>query len=367
MSLDKKPSYTKLEKAAKDCGLVLSDLLELSAEELKAQLDAPSKRRKPMVLSKTGKRLIAHAVEAAFVKFSSADNRDRLEVSLPEGKPVGKTKIAVGDLPVEREALLLHAISTAEEFIYIPTFVITRPVARAIAKRKEQLAEQGRELDVRVLADPGIYPYGGTPNEHGVLPLEDADIPVRWALLPRTNREHDRKVHAKQILTDKMEFMGSTNLSSKGMRDNWEMSAVVVFDEDAPDSIAARESGKRQFLKMWEHESFELDTRAVAEKRLVDKTDAPDYEARVEEARRSALRTLLLRIQHFEHETADWMQQKAQDPKLAAQVRELELTGLAPGYALLEAVEGELGTELFYGKLKQLESYRKLEKFRRDG
>ena len=194
-----------------------------------------------MPLSQAGKQLIADLATKVTEATLDPVNLERLaDVELPEGKVSGKTVVGVGDLPVEREALLLHAISTAEEFIYIPTFVITKPVARALAARSEELKAEGKKLDVRVVADTNIYPFGGTPNEYGVFPLEDAGIKVRWSLIPRSVKEHDRKIHAKQVITDKMEFVGSTNLSTAGLNKNWELSGLVMFDENDPESMDAR-------------------------------------------------------------------------------------------------------------------------------
>lgn len=361
-SLPKEPTYDHLQEIASRLGHQLHDLVALSPKNGDAELRKACARRRAMPLSSKGKELLYAGLTRAFQQLNSAGNLERLNrMELPEGKPAGETVVAVGDLPTERSALMLHAISTAEEFVFIPTFVITKPVARALAARKAELQAQGKDLDVRVLVDPGIYPYGGTPNEHGVLALEDAGIEPRWALLPRTNDEHDRKIHAKQILTDKMEFFGSTNLSSKGMQDNWELSGVVFFDPADPSSMEAREDGRARFLKLWEHESISFDSRVAAEKLLQEEKGRPDYEMRVEEARRSAIRGMLWRIQQFETESASWVQQQAQSPVVAARIQQLELAGMAPGYAALRALEDELGARAFYSALKALPAYTQLQ------
>ena len=59
---------------------------------------------------------------------------------------------------------MLTAIQEAEEFIYMPAFVITRSVASMLVARRDELKAEGSDSDIRVIADPGI-PDGGTPND----------------------------------------------------------------------------------------------------------------------------------------------------------------------------------------------------------
>ncbi|MCA9794011.1 MAG: hypothetical protein KC910_19520, partial [Candidatus Eremiobacteraeota bacterium] len=365
-TLEADPSYTSLEELAKKAGYDFPELVNLPQDELQKLVDNPSSRRKSLPLSDTGKEALAALSEKVFsVTNSDANNKKLDDISLPDGKVAGKTSVGIGDLPAEREALVLHAISEAEEFVYIPTFVITRAVARALAARKAELKAKGKSLDIKVIADAGIYSYGGTPNTHGVLALEDAGIDVHWSLLPRSTADHDRKIHAKQIITDKMEFFGSTNLSNKGLTDNWELSGLVMFDPDDADSMATREQSKASFLKLWDHESFSLDSRKVAEKRLEESSDVKDYAMRVEEARHSALKSLLSRIRQFELESAAWMQTQAQDPAVEKRRQENLVAGMAEGYALLNAVETTLGTDEFYAQLNKLDAMRSLRSLRR--
>lgn len=361
------PTLGILRERADELGLDLDDLIALSPEALENAWSTPYKRRKALPLSAQGKQLIADLATKVTDATLDADNLKRLEkVNLPEGKVSGNTVVGIGDLPVEREALLLHAISTAEEFIYIPTFVITKPVARALAARADELKASGKKLDVRVIADTNIYPFGGTPNEHGVLPLEDAGIKVRWSLIPRSVKAHDRKIHAKQIITDKMEFVGSTNLSTAGLNKNWELSGLVMFDENDLESMAARQESVDGFLKIWNHESFVLDTRKVAEKRLED-VDTKDREMRIHEARSSSIRSLLGLVRSFELESAEMMARHAEDVVVAQRIHVLEKQGMAEGYAILRAVEERLGTEAFYAELNDLEAMTKLRSLRRYG
>lgn len=361
------PSLDQMEAAAKKAGYKLAELIDLPAEKIVQAWDSPYGRRKALPLSENGKEMLAQLGEKVFEATLNPENQKRLQdISLPSGEVKGKAEIGIASLPTEREALLLHAISTAEEFIYVPTFVITRAVARAMAARRDELKAEGKKLDIRVVADAGVYPFGGTPNEHGVLALEDADIPVRWSLLPRSTRAHDRKIHAKQIITDKMEFVGSTNLSNAGMQENWELSGLVVFDENDADSMAAREESVEGFKKIWNNESFVLNTRKVAEKRL-DGVNSKDYEMRLEEARNSAIRSLLNLIRNFEHQSADWVEEQLATPEVAQRFHELSFTGMAEGYAKLMAVEEHYGTTAFYSELNSLEAMTKIRSLRRYG
>jgi phosphatidylserine/phosphatidylglycerophosphate/cardiolipin synthase-like enzyme len=351
-------SLEELQELARKAGTRLEEVLDVDPRDLPAQVEAAMVSSQLLPLSDKGKSLLERLVARAIQKTTEGENVRRLtDVSLPSGEVQGATRVAVGSEPAEREALMLHAISRAEEYIYVPTFVVTRAVARALAARREQLRAQGKELDIRVVADPGIYPYGGTPNEDGVIELEDAGIPVRWALLPRSDG-HDRKIHAKEVLTEKSEFFGSTNLSRKGMRDNWELSGLVYFDD--PEAAAAREENKARFLKLWEYESFELNTRQVAEKRL-EGVDTADRETRINEARKVVIRSLINGIARWEADTATFVEKKLEDPQIAARAAELRRAGMAEGYARLLAVEESMGTEAFYQALHSLPSYRSLQ------
>lgn len=357
------PSFKEIATAAEEAGVKVNDLVTGGKELPNIIADAASDRV-PLQLKKEGKRLFADMVQKVMNHIHTAENLEALEdITLPEGKVAGNVTMALGDDPVEREALLLDTIGKEDKFIYIPTFVITKPVARALIARRDELKAQGKALDIKVIADPGIYGYGGTPNEAGVLELEDAGIPVRWALLPRPERSHDRKVHAKQVLTSKAEFVGSTNLSHKGLKDNWELSGVMYFDPADPQAMAARDDTKARFERMWEYESFELDTRKVADRRVPDEGQK-DRPMRVQESRGSAVRSLLNRIKQYECETADWLQQWKMDMFVSGTAHELEVAGVSPGYALMMAVEQQLGTEEFYARLHELPGYQKLEKFR---
>ncbi len=361
------PPYSLLSEMAEQAGYHFPELFALPEEELQTKIDSASTRRKTLPLSDTGKAAFAEMANKVFSVTNDRNNVERLrDIKPPEGREVGRTRVGIADLPAEREALMLHSISEAEEFVYIPAFVLTRAVARALAARSEELKTQGKKLDVKVIVDSGIYPFGGTPNSYGVLALENADLPVRWSLLARTTPTHDRKIHAKQIITDKMEFFGSTNLSQAGMQENWELSGVVFFDPEDDQSMAERQESVDDFMTLWNRESFSLDTRKVALKRL-PVCETRDCDMRREEARHSAIKSLLARIRIFERESAEWMQTKIQEPEVAQLVEQNRTAGLAEGYAVLEAVRTAIGEEEFYRHLSSLESMTKLRSLRRYG
>lgn len=75
---------------------------------------------------------------------------------------MGTDTVAVGDTSAERTAMMLHTIDTAEKRIDVSAFVVSEEVARALVEKKKKM---GADFQVRVVLDPGIYGYGGTPNE----------------------------------------------------------------------------------------------------------------------------------------------------------------------------------------------------------
>ena len=235
-----------------------------------------------LALSKKGKEAFMNLVDRALGSCRSEENVARLkDISIPSGKTVGKADVALADFPTDRETLMITAIQEADKFIYIPAFVMTGTIAEMLVAKKEEMEAAGKKIDIRVLADPGVYPDGGTPNEAGMERLEDAGIPCKWANLPRSGW-HDRKIHAKEILTDKGEFFGSTNFSKKGLRENWEHSGYVKFDESNRDE---QEHSVAQFNNLWENESYELNSLERGKKLKNRDKDSIDYAELVDESR----------------------------------------------------------------------------------
>ena len=345
-------SYDEMQAFAAAHGQNIDDLVDATPAEIDKALGSKGE----LPLSKFGKEKFLELAQRAVDTVNSPENMKKVnDIDLPEGNPVGTTAVALADLPTEREAVMLQAIQEAEEFIYIPAFVMTKTVAAMIVAKRDEMAAQGKDIDIRVVADPGVYPDGGTPNEGGVEFLEDAGIDVRWAMLPRSG-SHDRKIHAKEILTDKGEFFGSTNFSKKGLRENWEHSGYVRFDESNPSDVENREAAKAYFENLWENESVAVDTVAASKaNRHGYGTHDKDYDVQIEEGRGTVVRTLLRNVQNFEKASANFVNaQVAQDPSLNGRISELMDQGYDEGSAKLEAVRGKMGHEAFYAALHAL-------------
>lgn len=333
-------SVEDLEKLAKQAGVTLSSVVEVPQDGFNSLLNSEG----VVSLSKEGKKLLKGLMERGVAATQTPKNLAALsEVGLPEGKANGKTVVDIADQPAERETLVLNAIQQAKEFIYMPGFVVTRAVAAAIVARQEQAIAEGKPLDIKVVADSGIYPFGGTPNSFGVDYLEDHGISVRWAQLERTS-SHDRKVHAKQILTDQGEIAGSTNFSAKGMRENWETSAYVHFEEKDPQAQALKAQSKAQFEELWEKDCYPLSVTDLA--RLYSKNEQADgHEHFVDSARAGATREVLTAIENYEVESGALMQRLQERPEVAAKKSQLIEQGYADGYAMLMAADAVVGQE----------------------
>lgn len=358
-AMPKPTSYAEIQEFAAAHGQNIDDFVDATPE----QIDAALSSKVELPLSAHGKEQFLALAQRAVDTVNSKENMARVnDIDLPEGNPAGTTAVALADIPVEREAVMLQAIQEAEEFIYIPAFVMTKAIASMIVAKRDEMAAQGKDIDIRVVADPGMYPDGGTPNQGGVTFLEDHGIDVRWAMLPRSGG-HDRKIHAKEVLTDKGEFFGSTNFSKKGLRDNWEHSGYVRFEESNPSDVANREAAKAYFENLWENESVAIDTKAaaVAKKGEAAKKDK-DYDVQVEDARGTVVREILRNVQSYEKASASFVNaQIAQDPALRGSVEELISQGYDEGSAKLEAVRSKMGHEAFYAALHNLPECRTLQ------
>ena len=324
-------------------GLRVSDLVELpnatpgqapTAEQERAWLLAG---RGDAVLTEKGRNLLADGMEAAVNRMNSAANQETLQaIRLPSAQKVGNETMAIGDTSVERQAMVLHAIDSAEKYIKVSAFVLNEDLARLLVEKKEAMEAQGKPFEVQVVMDPGVYPYGGSPNEAAYHLLEDRGVEVRWAALDRSSPDHDRKVHAKLLLTDQMMVAGSTNFSHKGLRDNWELSDVTFFQDEA--SRADQQKVEADFQHLWERESLAIDTRALAESKHGTGQDPESVYLRDEERTRS-LRSFLRGIGNLEKEIGSQVQElRASDPVLAYTVDQRVREGHSEGYATLNAI-----------------------------
>ena len=211
-------------------------------------------------------------------------------------------------------------------------------MARALVEKKNKM---GEDFQVRVVLDPGIYGYGGTPNEKGYRYLEDNGIPVKWAVLDRSNPDHDRKVHAKLMVTDEMMLTGSTNFSSKALRANWELSDVVYFGEDEKSRVKQDEL-HQDFDRLWNREAMSLDTNAAAQRKYADMKAGPEKDLLVDRERGRTIKSFLRSIENYERAIGERVQgEVAKNPELQFNLDQHVQRGEARGYALLDMLGDE--------------------------
>lgn len=307
-------------------------------------------------LSQKGRELLADGLEAAVDRMNTASRMEKLKPGpLPSDKKVGGDTVAVGDTAAERTAMLLHTIDSAEKRIDVSAFVVSEEVARALVEKKKRM---GDDFQVRVVLDPGMYGYGGTPNEKGYRYLEDNKIPVKWAVLDRSNPEHDRKVHAKLMVTDKMMLTGSTNFSSKALRANWELSDVVYFGEDDK-SKAKQEELHQDFDRLYNREAMSIDTVAAAQRKHGHLPDGPEKDLLIDKTRSKSLRGFLRSIENYERAIGERVQEEVKkEPELQYNLDQQVKRGEARGYAILDL----LGEERMRQMRESLPSYQQLVK-----
>jgi len=352
-------TYQELEAHARERGFDLKKFIDLPAEEQGSKLDHSIAENRSLPLSDFGKRRVVDLIKLVQKEIHGPENQKRLDdITPPSDAAKGTSVVALADTPTEREQLLLQSINDAEKFVYVPAFVITRPVAAALAAKAKDMEAAGKKIDIRVLADPGIYPDGGTPNSWGVKYLEDNNIPVRWAVLPRTGG-HDRKVHAKELLTDKSDFVGSTNFSNKGLRDNHEHSGAIQFNPDDPLSMRQQQQAKSSFEELWNDFSFESSSKETAQA-WKKNYHGPDKEHQIEDSRNGAIRQTIRSISQYEVESGTWVGQQIKERNLDGKVMELVSQGYDDGNAQLKALRETLGSDGFLEGLQGLPSYQKL-------
>ncbi|MBQ7529838.1 hypothetical protein IJT10_08090 [bacterium] len=359
--LPRASTLEELESIAESMGQKVSDYTDMPREELAKCI----REGKEIPLSQGGKQHFLDLVERTVAIANSPENLAKLEdIDLPSGDPKGMTAVALADVPSERRATMIQAIQDAEKFVYVPGFVMTRSVAAVLVAKRDEMAAQGKEFEIKVVADAGVYPDGGSPNIAGLQYLEDHGIDVHWTLLPRSS-DHDRKVHAKEILTDKGEFFGSTNFSNKGMGANWEHSGYVQFNPDDPQSVAQQQSALEHFNNLWENESFTANSRATAERRCQSSKGNRDYQVRVEDERRKIMRDTIKGILRFEKASAKYVAQVIDsDPTSKGRIADLVKKGYDEGSATLIVAKENVGEEKFYQDLHSMPAYKSLEEYK---
>lgn len=352
-------SLADLEGMAAKAGLELKSLVDVSDENYTSAMEKVASGQGSVSLSAAGKAALVGLLTQTLEATQSPKNLKALaDIDLPAAEKVGQTRVDIADVPAEREVLVLNAVHEAEEFVYLPGFVVTRAVAAAIVAKKKEMEEAGRPFDVKVVADSGIYPDGGSPNSWGVNFLEDHGIDVRWSKLTRTGW-HDRKIHAKQLLTDKGEIAGSTNFTKKGLQENHETSAYVHFDQSDEASIALREESKKQFLELWEHESYDLSARDVA---AYDNRFAPKVgrDWIIDQERDRGTKSILRELEAYEIETGRLVESFMADPGYKAKYDALFAQGFSEGDSALMAAEQHFGKDAFREMKEKLPSHQKL-------
>jgi hypothetical protein len=352
-------SLEELEALAEKAGAKLKDLVQVPKADYERVMTRVAERRAEVELSHKGKAMLRKLIEEAIAVTNTEDNLKRLDdITPPSAKKVGSTRVDIADLPIERETLCLQAIAKAEKFIYLPGFVVTTAIAAAIVARRDELKAAGKDLDVRVIADSGIYPAGGTPNSYGVKHLEDNGIQPRWSHLERSNW-HDRKIHAKQLITDHGEITGSTNFSNQGLTENWETSAYIHFDDDDPNAAKEREQTKTQFEELWDT-SYELNSLDHAAFLNRARAVTPS-EYTIEEDRDRSIRATLRNLLNFEKQSAAFFEDLLQNtPAIAKRREELIKEGYAEGSATLMASKEHLGKERYWQMLNELPAAKQL-------
>lgn len=352
-------SLKDLEALAKKAKLDLKTLVDVPADKYEEVMGGIAKGEGQVSLSDEGKKQLMGVMKKAVEATQTEKNIKALnDISLPSDKPVGKTKVDIGDLPTEREVLALNAINEAKEFIYIPGFVVTRAIAAALVAKQEEATANGKPLDIRVVADSGVYPDGGNPNSWGVNYLEDNGIPVRWAKLTRTGW-HDRKIHAKELLTDQGEIAGSTNFSNKGMRDNWETSGYVHFEQGDKDAAAQREQSKGLFNTLWDESTFDLSAKDLA---AYNNRFAPQQgrEWAVEQDRDYNTKKILASIEDYEVQSGALVGKLLERTDIRERRDALMAEGYSDGDSALKACDELLGHDEFLKMRHDLPAHKEM-------
>lgn len=315
----KEEEIDKLFAAADKAGVDLSKLAvssdaneaAIDKEQLKAYLLKDS--TKNVNLTTEGRELLSKVMDETHAKISSKENVKKYSnITPPEGKRASgtssKDKVAFGDTPAEREAMLLETINSADRYIKVSSFVMNKGVADLLIQKKKDMDAAGKPFEVQVIMDPGLYGYGGTPNEEGFKELEDAGIDVKWNLLERTG-EHDRKNHSKMIVTDNAIFTGSTNFSSKGLRDNWEANAIMKLDPNDPESVAKQKAIEANFDRNFSRNGIGFDSKKAAAEVYKD-YDGIDKDLLIQDERNRQIRTFCRKIENYEVQSAAYLKNK---------------------------------------------------------
>jgi hypothetical protein len=357
--LPKTKTLGDLEALAAKAGVDLKTMFEIPAADYERIMGGIAAGEGKVSLSAEGKEKLKELLGKTLAATQTEKNIKALaDIDLPSDKAVGETRVDIADVPAEREVLILNAVHEAEEFIYLPGFVVTRAVAGAIVAKKREMEAAGKKLDIKIIADSGIYPDGGSPNSWGVNFFEDNGIDVKWSKLTRTGW-HDRKIHAKQLLTDKGEIAGSTNFTKKGLRENWETSAYVHFDPKDEASIQLREDSKKQFLDLYDNDAYKLSATDVA---AYDNRFAPAVgkDWIIDQERNRSTKSILKDLEAYEIETGKMVEGFMKDADYKAKYDALFAKGYSEGDSAIMAAEQHFGVKEFRAMRENLPSNQEL-------
>ena len=98
-------------------------------------------------LTDKGRELICKELEKSFEKVNSQENLNFLKGAKgPEGSPAGSHKVFAAQSHEELQAMMVYAINSAEEFLYIPAFFMSKSMAELIGKKKEENGKRRKEI-----------------------------------------------------------------------------------------------------------------------------------------------------------------------------------------------------------------------------
>lgn len=324
----KEQAQEALQEASKK-RMEIQNILQLSPEEWLHS----SPESSPALLTPKGKELLAEQLREMGQFLGAAQNQNKMLDIEKAPESSGKERVILASKPIERQALVLFGIESAEQFIKIPAFVLTKGIVNALIAKKEEKEKQGKDFSIEIILDPGLYNETGehpfNPNEPTFLFLQESGIAVKWAALERSTNDHDRKLHSKTLLSDKLVITGSTNFSDKGLRKNWEISGALLFDFNNQDK---KKKLEEDFKTLYEEESLAPDIKAMAEKRFLNNQNGTDSEE-LQRFNFGITRKFLRDLAELEKQTGNWMDAFQQEPfnkkEIAKQIKQGEHPGIA--------------------------------------
>jgi hypothetical protein len=177
--------------------------------------------------------------------------------------------------------------------------------------------------------------------------------------------EHARKIHAKEIITDKMLLTGSTNMSAKGLRVNWELSGASYFDEGDAADLKEMGEARKDFMRTWNDESIEINTRWLIDEALKG-IQTKDVNIRKKEARRTLLLKFLREIDNYQKQVGNMFEDMEKDSMVYGEMKGLMAEGFSRGYALLQAVKRKFPPYVLKKKLEEVPARVNLDRIRTD-